>query len=135
LELDELLRTCDVITLHVPVLPSTRGMINAEALDKMKPETLLINTARGELIDQDALYEALAAGKIYGACLDVFTPEPVPEDLTLLNLPDEAKDRLIATPHIAGTTDEAFKRMLQWSIDNVQRMENGEEPINIVRTE
>lgn len=130
--LDELLRTCDIISLHVPVLPSTVGMINTRTLEIMKPNALLINTARGEIVNQDDLCRALSARRIAGACLDTLTPEPAPKDLPLLNLTEGAARRLIVTPHIGGTTDEAFTRMLLWAIANMQRVERGEKPINIV---
>lgn len=132
MEQDALLRECDIISLHVPVLPSTVGMINSQVLASMKPNALLINTARGEIVDQDALCDALNQGQIAGACLDTLTPEPAPKDLPLLNLTGEAARRLIVTPHIGGTTDEAFTRMLLWAIANMQRVERGEKPINIV---
>lgn len=129
---EELLQSCDIVSLHVPVLPSTVGMINEEVLRRMKPNALLVNTARGEIVDQDALALALEQGWIAGACLDTLTPEPAPKDLPLLNLPPEAARRLIVTPHIGGTTDEAFTRMLLWTIENMLRTERGEKPINIV---
>lgn len=134
LSLDELLHRCDIISLHVPVLPETRGMINADTLRQMKPTALLINTARGEIVDQGALYDALASGELYGACLDTLSPEPAPMDLKLLHLPPEHRWRLIVTPHIGGTTDEAFTRMLRGAIANMQRMEQGEPLINVVNS-
>lgn len=132
LPLEELYSCCDVISLQLAVLPTTRGMVNEKAFRSMRPETILVNAARGEIIDQDALCSALIDGCIYAACLDTVTPEPAPSDLPLLNLPEHAKRRLIVTPHIAGTTDEAFSRMLEWSIDNISRVERGEPPINQV---
>ena len=132
MEQDELLRTCDIVSLHVPVLPSTVGMINTAVLEAMKPNALLINTARGEIVNQDDLCRALSEGQIAGACLDTLSPEPAPKDLPLLNLTGEAARRLIVTPHIGGTTDEAFTRMLLWAVANMQRVERGEKPINIV---
>ncbi|MGQ9916461.1 MAG: phosphoglycerate dehydrogenase [Bryobacteraceae bacterium] len=100
--LDELIAQSDYISLHVGLTPETRGMINARTIARMKPGVRIINCARGELIDQDALADALASGKVAGAGLDVFSPEPLPEGHPLLSAPN-----LIATPHIAGSTAEA----------------------------
>lgn len=92
----------DYISLHVGLTPETRGMVNAESIAKMKDGVRIINCARGELIDSKALSDALASGKVGGAGLDVFDPEPLPADHPLLSAPN-----LIATPHIAGSTEEA----------------------------
>lgn len=132
MELDELLRECDVISLHVPVLPATEGLINAKTLRMMKPTALLVNTARGEIVVSEDLAEALEAGIIYGAALDTVAPEPMPDDHPLRKLSEEASARLTLTPHVGGRTDEAFRRMLRGAVDNFARVENGEEPINIV---
>lgn len=132
LELDELIRTSDVISLHVPVLDSTRYMINAARLAEMKPGATLINTARGEIIDQDALTDALEAGTIAAAALDTVYPEPAPADHPLLNLSPQAQQRLTLTPHVGGTTNEAFTRMLKNAVENFCRRENGETPVNVV---
>jgi D-3-phosphoglycerate dehydrogenase len=132
MELDALLRECDIISLHVPVLPSTFHMISSPQFAMMKKTALLVNTARGEIIDDMALAEALESGNIYGAALDTLGPEPWPSYHPLLNLSQEAATRLILTPHIGGTTDEAFTRMLRNAIANMERMENGMKPLNIV---
>lgn len=132
LELDELLKTSDVITLHAPVLPSTINMISKAQLQAMKPNALLINTARGELVNSEDMVEALEKGEIYGAALDTIAPEPAPRDHCLLNMSPEADSRLIVTPHVAGTTNEAFANMLNWAIANFQRAEAGEKPNNVV---
>jgi D-3-phosphoglycerate dehydrogenase len=99
---DELLARSDFITLHTPLTNETRGMIGAEAIDKMKPGVRLINCARGGLIDEPALAEAIRAGKVAGAALDVFEQEPVSPDNPLLAL-----DQVIATPHLGASTTEA----------------------------
>ena len=132
MEYEELVKTADVISMHVPVLPSTIGMLGKEQFRAMKKTALVINTARGEIIDQDALIWALENDEIYGAALDVFIPEPLPADAPLLNMSKKAMDKLTLTPHVAGATDEAFTQMLIKSMANIQRMMDGDEPINIV---
>lgn len=92
----------DYITLHLALTPETRGLISKAAIDHMKPGVRILNCARGEMIDADALADALASGQVAGAALDVFAPEPPPADLRLLGA-----DAVIATPHIAGSTEEA----------------------------
>jgi D-3-phosphoglycerate dehydrogenase len=101
-DVESLMKESDYISLHVAMTPETKGMINASSIAKMKDGVRIINCARGELIDQAALREAMLSGKVAGAGLDVFSPEPPPADDPLL-----ATDRLIATPHIAGSTEEA----------------------------
>lgn len=132
MELDKLLSNCDIISMHIPVLPSTYHMISYKQFKKMKPTALLVNTARGEVVDPMALADALENGNIYGAALDTLYPEPTPEYHPLLNLSTTASQKLIITPHIGGTTDEAFTRMLRNAITNMQRVLHGETPINIV---
>ncbi len=131
LDLDELCATCDIISFHVPVLDATRGMVNKELISKMKDDAIVINISRGEIVNNDDLKEALENGKIY-AGLDVIAPEPPEKDHVLLNLSEEANKRLTITPHIGGTTDEAFIRMIEWSYENMLKVEQGERPINIV---
>lgn len=132
LPLQDLISTCDILSLHVPVTDETNAMVNKDFLNKMKPSALLINTARGELVDQEALREALIQRKIAGAGLDTLTPEPVTLDNPLLTMPSEVKDSVIFTPHIAGTTEGAFRKMHQGVWNNITRVINGEKPIHIV---
>lgn len=100
--LDELLPRADFITFHVPLTPQTKGMIGAQQLRRMKPTVRLVNCARGGIIDESALLEALEQGVIAGAALDVFTREPIPVDHPLLK-----QERLVVTPHLGGSTVEA----------------------------
>jgi D-3-phosphoglycerate dehydrogenase len=123
LSLDDLLAQADFVSLHAPVTPKTRRMINAAQLARMKPTAYLINTARGELVDEMALYTALKAGAIAGAATDVFTKEP-PGKHPLLTL-----DNFIATPHSAGQTPEGLRRMGEITAENVLRALRGEEPV------
>lgn len=132
LPLEELICKSDIISLHLPVTPETKELVNKDFLKKMKQTALLINTARGEIVDQEALKEALIQGKIAGAGLDTLTPEPVTIENPLLMLPHGAKDRVIFSPHIGGTTEGAFRKMHQGVWDNVTRVINGQKPINIV---
>lgn len=134
LDFDALIRTCDIISVHVPVLPETINLISKAQLAAMKPSALLVNTARGEIINSYDLAEALERGQIYGAALDTLSPEPPPSNHPLLNLSPEARKRLTITPHIGGTTDEAFMRMLQNVIMNMKKMEAGEKPDNVVNS-
>jgi D-3-phosphoglycerate dehydrogenase len=101
-DLDELLRIADVISLHVPLTEKTRGLVDASALAKMKPTAVVVNAARGEVVDLDALAAALEKGAIAGAALDVFAQEPLPVDAPIRRAP-----RTVLTPHIAGSTAEA----------------------------
>ncbi len=104
-ELDELLRESDIVTLHVPLLPSTRHLINEDRLKLMKRTAILINTARGGVVDTEALVKALSEGWIAGAGLDVYEEEPLPKDHPLTRL-----DNVVLTPHIGSTTNEAQER-------------------------
>ena len=105
-DLDTLLRESDFISLHTPLTSETRHLINAEAFSKMKTTSVLVNTARGEMIDQDALYEALKNRKIFAAGIDVTDPEPLPMDSPLLEL-----DNLIICPHIASASTTTRENM------------------------
>lgn len=100
--LDDLFARADFVTLHTPLLPQTRGLVNAERLRAMKPTAYLINTARGELVDLDALAAALEVGEIAGAAIDVFPQEPPPADHPILKAPNT-----ILAPHVAGLSIEA----------------------------
>ena len=102
--LDELLETSDFITIHMPKTPETAGMIAAEQLARMKPTAYVVNVARGGLIDESALFDAVSTGAIAGAGLDVFTQEP-PNDMPLLALPN-----VVVTPHLGASTDEAQEK-------------------------
>jgi len=124
---DELLSRSDLLSLHCPVLPETEGMVNETFLHKMKPGSFLINTSRGELIDENALYRALTSQHIKGAALDVFREQPPPTDHPLLNCP-----QVIATPHMGAHTDEATDAMGWGSLNNCLAVLRGEEPENRV---
>ncbi len=132
MELNEMTQACDIISLHCPVTKETVGMVNAEFLAEMKPTAYLINTARGDIIDNQALYDAIVAEKIRGAGLDTVYPEPTTKDNILLNLPEEFKERIIFSPHIGGITTSSFRRAHKISWSNVKAVLNGERPQYIV---
>jgi glyoxylate reductase len=112
--LDELLERSDFVTLHAPLTPETRGLIDDGALDRMRPTAYLINTARGPMVDQDALARALHSGRIAGAALDVFDPEPLPPDHPLLDAPN-----LLVVPHVGSATVATREGMADMAVDNL----------------
>jgi glyoxylate reductase len=112
--LEELLERSDFVTLHAPLTPETRSLIDAVALGRMKPTAYLINTARGPLVDTGALVSALRAGQIAGAALDVTDPEPLPGDHPLLGAPG-----LLVVPHIASAAHATRERMADMAVDNL----------------
>lgn len=124
--IEELLATSDVLSLHCPLTDSTRHMINAAALQQMKPSAILINTGRGPLIDDQAVADALAEGRLAAFCADVLTEEPPKADNPLLGQPNA-----FITPHIAWASTEARIRLLRVATDNVQAFLNGA-PVNMV---
>lgn len=127
-DLDTLLSVCDVVSLHVPLNDKTKGLINAEKLSLMKPNAILINTARGPVVDSKALADALNEGKIAGAGVDVFETEPpIAVEHPLL----KAKN-LIATPHVAFATKEALVKRAVIVFDNVKEFLNGT-PKNVIK--
>jgi len=126
-EPDDLFREADIITLHAPGDATTHHMINARTIGLMKREAVVINCARGELVDEKALYDALKSGRIAGAALDTFDPEPPKPDNPLFTLPN-----VIVTPHAAGPTWESWPKRFGNSFENVQRVAQGEPPLWVV---
>jgi D-3-phosphoglycerate dehydrogenase len=125
--LDELLREADIISLHVPWNEKTRGLISREKLGLLKKNAILINTARGPVVDQVALTEALREGRIAGAGLDVFDPEPFTPDCELLTL-----ENVVATPHVGAATLDNYERVFAFCAANVERLESGRQPENVI---
>lgn len=123
--LAELLSGSDIVSLHAPLTPATRGMIDAAALSLMRPGSWLINTARGGLVDDEALVEALRRGHLAGAGLDVFSQEPMPADHPLLSL-----ENVVLTPHVAGATLDTWSRRLDVAWTNLARVEAGLPPMS-----
>jgi D-3-phosphoglycerate dehydrogenase len=118
-ELDELLEKSDVVTLHVPLVPETAKMVNADFLSKMKEGAILINTARGGIVDEDALYDACKGGKIRSAALDVYNSEPYSGRLLEL-------ENVFCTPHLAASTSEAQMRIGEILAKKVSSLMNSE---------
>lgn len=126
MELDELFRECDIVSLHCPLTTDTRHLVNAERLKLMKPTAILINTGRGPLIDEQALADALNEGILFAAGLDVLTQEPPQKENPLLT----ARNCYI-TPHIAWASAAARQRLMQITVDNVKAFLEGK-PVNVV---
>jgi phosphoglycerate dehydrogenase-like enzyme len=126
IELQELLETSDVVTLHVPITSSTENMIGQAQLASMKSSAVLINTARGAIVDESALIEALQEGHILGAGLDATTVEPPAPDNPLRTM-----ENVILTPHVGGSL-ETMQRMFNFCWQNIQGALDGEEPRNVV---
>ena len=119
-DLDEGVARADFITIHCPKTPETTGLFNAARLARMKRTAFLVNTARGGIVDERALFDALKANRIAGAALDVFVEEPTPQDNPLLTLPN-----FIAAPHVAGVTREAVDRMAVVAVENILSVLDG----------
>ena len=125
--LEELVARADVVTVHVPLSSATRHLIDARALARMKPTAVLVNTARGELVDEAALAEALRSRRLGGAGLDVLSAEPPPADHPLLSTPNT-----VLTPHMAGPTWQSWPRRFGNAYANIARVQRGERPQWIV---
>lgn len=116
-----LLRESDIVSLHIPLTDRTAGMIDRHAFELMKPGAILINTARGEVVEQQALVRALESGRLAAAGLDVFAVEPIPADDRLLHL-----ENVVLAPHVAWQTRETLERSLEVAVENCRRLRNGE---------
>jgi len=132
LPLDELLATSDVVVVTLPMRPDTRGLIDARRVALMKPDAVLVDVARGGIVDEAAVADALAADRLGGAALDVFAEEPIPASHPFLELPETARERLILTPHLAGQTVDSKARAFRLALDNILRVAKGETPVNPV---
>ena len=125
--LEGVLTRADIVSLHLPLTPQTQRMIDGKALAAMKPGAILINTARGGLVDEPALVKALVSGHLRGAGLDVFDQEPVDPDNPLLGLPN-----VVVAPHMAWLTPETLDRSLAAAFENCRRLKAGEPLLNQV---
>jgi D-3-phosphoglycerate dehydrogenase / 2-oxoglutarate reductase len=128
--LDALLRVADVVSVHVPLTDASRGMFGPSQFRSMKPRAVFINTARGGLVDNGALVEALDAGHLFGAGLDVTSPEPLPQGHPLLG-----RDDVVVTPHIASATTEGKVRMFRLAFEQAIAVIEGRRPDHLVNPE
>jgi phosphoglycerate dehydrogenase-like enzyme len=124
---ETLLETADVVSLHVPLNHDTQGMIDARALARMKPKAILINTCRGEVVQEEALIDALRQGRILAAGLDTQAKEPADPDNPLLTLPN-----VTLTPHSAGPTVDSFRKRFHNGYANIQRVASGQPPLWVI---
>jgi D-3-phosphoglycerate dehydrogenase len=129
LSLDELLKVSDIVTIHAPLTPENKELINAKTLGLMKPAAILINAARGGIVSETDLHQALKAGQIAGAGLDVFEQEP-PDDSPLLEL-----ENVVLTPHTAAFTHEAMNTMSMGVVDQLIDYYHGKKPVHLVNPE
>ena len=125
--LAELLSESDLVSLHLPLTEKTAGLLNAENLALMKQDAVLVNTSRGAIVDESALVDALRAGRLAAAGLDVFAVEPTPADNPLLTL-----DNVVVTPHVTWYTADTMRRYLAEGVDNCRRLTDGRDLVNLV---
>ena len=128
--LDELLRRSDIVTVHVPLNGRTRHMIGERELSLMKPTAFLVNTCRGPVVDEAALYKVLKEKRIAGAGLDVLEEEPAPVKNPVLDL-----ENALVTPHVAGTSTGSVRRLTQFTIENVKRFAAGKTPESLIKVQ
>jgi glyoxylate reductase len=127
---DHLLKESDIVSLHVPLTEETRNMIDTDALNQMKRGSILVNTSRGAVLDENALYNALVSGHLFAAGLDVFETEPIPEESPLMALPN-----VVLAPHIGSASRHTRNVMAEMCADNLDAALHGEKPPNIVNPE
>lgn len=125
--LDDLLAESDIVSLHLPLTAATAGLLDREALARMKPDAVLVNTSRGPIVDEAALADALRTGALAAAGLDVFAQEPVPAGNPLLAL-----SNVVLTPHVTWYTADTMRRYLEFAVDNCRRMRDGCDLANVV---
>lgn len=125
--IDDVLRTSDYVVLSLPLTPASRGLISAERIASMRAESVLINVSRGAVVDESALVEALAAKRIRGAALDVFSVEPLPPEHPLWTL-----ENVLISPHSADHTSDSHERAMRFFLENLRRFQRGEPLENVV---
>jgi phosphoglycerate dehydrogenase-like enzyme len=131
-EREELLRRADILTVHVPLEASTYHLIGEAELRLLKPTAIVVNAARGPLVDPAPLAQMVQDGLLAGAAVDVFETEPAPDSDPLVRLAMSGCDRVLLTPHLAGVTSESSTRGLYWALANVARFARGEPPLAVV---
>lgn len=129
---EELAENSDIVSLHLPATDETHHMVNAAYLARMKPTAFLINTARGAIVDDSALCDALRGGVIAGAALDAYSPEPLPAESPLLQLAAEEPDKLVLSPHQGGIARSCFLRAQSMMWDNLERLSDGKPLLRVV---
>ncbi len=127
-----MLAEADIVSLHLPVTPQTAGRVNRAFLSRMKRGSYLINTARGDLVDNEALADALVSGHLAGAGLDTVAPEPVTLDNPLLMAPEHIQEKIIYSCHLGGITDSSFRRGYQMIWSDIKRIAEGLRPERVV---
>jgi phosphoglycerate dehydrogenase-like enzyme len=127
--LPELLAASDIVSLHLPLTPDTDRLLDRDVLARMKSDAVLVNTSRGPIVDEEALVEALRAGRLAAAGLDVFAVEPIPPGSALLSL-----DNVVLTPHVTWYTADTMRRYLAEAVDNCRRLREGRELANVVNS-
>ena len=132
LPLEQLLERCDIISLHLPATAESHHMVDGAFLRQMKKGAYLVNTARGAVIDDAALCEAIRSGHLAGAALDAYMPEPVEKNHPLVQLAAEYPDRLVLCPHQGGLTEQSFRNVYSMLFDNLGRVMDGKRPERIV---
>lgn len=132
LPLEELASRCDIVSLHLPATAESTHLVNAEFFNRMKPGAYLVNTARGAIVDDAALCEAIRSGHLAGAALDAYSPEPVPADHPLVKLAAEFPDKLVLCPHQAGMTQSSFRNVYRMLFENLGLLMEGKRPKRIV---
>jgi phosphoglycerate dehydrogenase-like enzyme len=126
-QLPELLAASDIVSLHLPLTTDTHHLLSRDAMARIKPGAVLVNTSRGAVVDEEALVDALRDGRLAGAGLDVFEVEPVARDNPLLGL-----DNVVLTPHVTWYTADTMRRYLAEAVDNCRRLRNGQPLANVV---
>lgn len=125
---EEIFKTCDIITLHTPLMDSTKGLVNKDLMNLMKKGSILINASRGGIVNENDLIDILKEGKIRGAGFDVFATEPLPADNKLKELPN-----LVMTPHLGAATEEAQLRVGYMAVEQLQEFFNNNKIVNQVK--
>lgn len=132
LPLEQLAEKSDIVSLHLPATVESTRMLNRDFFARMKQGSFLVNTARGAIIDDEALCEAIRSGRLAGAALDAYVPEPVPADHPLVELAGEFPERLVLCPHQGGITVSSFHNVYRMLFENIGKVMAGEKPERIV---